>query len=380
MTTLYATTALGTENVTAAELNGLGLRPRPGRGAVGFDVPAGGELASAMRACLHLRTAMRVLWPLAEFPATDADSLYEGARGAEWERALDARTTFAISATTSAPPPLAHAPFLIQRVKDAVCDRLRDKLGARPDVAREDPDVRLYVHVRRGRAAVGLDVSGESLGLRGYRAAQTEAPLKETLAASIILLSQWDGERPFIDPMCGSGTLAIEASAIARRVAPFLMAAGERRPGCARWLGFGDAEARVWRQLVEEARAAERPAPGPITGSDRDPQAIAAAQRNAAASRVGDGLVWRPADVRALAPSRPPALIVTNPPYGERLAQPGLEGFWRGLGAHLRTLAGHRAYLLAPPDRLRWLGMRPAWEQRLKNGPLDVTLARYELR
>jgi putative N6-adenine-specific DNA methylase len=380
VTTLFATAALGTEGVLASELSALGFRAKPGRGAVGFDASEGQELAAGMRACLHLRSAIRVLWPLAEFPATDADQLYAGARSAAWERALTARSTFAISATTSAPPPLAHAPFLIQRVKDAVCDRLRDKLGARPDVAREDPDVRLYVHVKRGRAAVGLDVSGESLHLRGYRVAQTEAPLKESLAAAVLLLAQIDGERPFVDPMCGSGTLPIEAAAIARRVAPGLMARTPREPGCARWPSFGDAERQIWRRLVEEARAAERPAPFPVTGSDRDPQAIAAAQRNAAASSVGDGIVWRPADVRALAPARPAAVIVTNPPYGERLAQAGLEGFWRGMGAHLRTLTGHRAYFLAPRDRLRWLGMRPAWEHELKNGPLDVTLARYELR
>jgi 23S rRNA G2445 N2-methylase RlmL len=377
VTTLFATNALGTEQVCAAELRGLGFDARPTRGAVGFSVPDGQELVAGLRACLHLRTAMRVLWPLAEYRADDADQLYQGARDAPWEQVMTARSTFAIGATTSAPPPLAHAPFLVQRVKDGVCDRLRERFGARPDVARDNPDVRLYVHVRKGHATVGLDLSGESLHLRGYRVAQTEAPLRETLAAAVLLLAHWDGEQPFVDPMCGSGTLPIEAAAIARRIAPALMTATPREPGCLRWPGIGDAERRTWRDLVDEARSRERPSPFPIAGSDRDPAAVAAAQRNGAATRFGDGLVWRPADVRALAPLRPPGIIVTNPPYGERLAQAGLEGFWRGLGAHLRTLAGHRAFLIAPADRLRWLGMRPQWEHKLKNGPLDVVLARY---
>src|SRR5262249_7234469 len=188
-----------------------------------------------MRACLWLRAALRVLWPLATFPAADADALYEGAAGAPWEVAMNAATTFAVHATTSAPPPLAHAPFLALRVKDAIVDRLRAKLGARPTVSRDDPDVRAYVHVADGRASVGLDLAGASLHERGYRVSQTEAPLKETLAAAVLLASGWRGERPLVDPMCGSGTIVCEAALIALDHAPGLL---RRRFGFQRWPGF----------------------------------------------------------------------------------------------------------------------------------------------
>ncbi len=393
---MYATAALGTEDLLAGELRTLGFaNVKRGQGGVDFDAPPGGELVAGMKACLHLRTALRVLWPLATFRCPDGDALYEGAKHAPWERFLTTKSTFAVSATTGAAPPLAHGPFIGQRVKDAVVDRLRDHFGARPDVSRDDPDVRIYVHTgpaARGKGGVpsgvvGLDLAGDSLHQRGYRAQAGEAPLRETLAAAVLLASGWNPElRPLVDPMCGSGTIAIEAALMALRIAPG-RAAPRRAPfGFQRWPSFGDAERAQWDALVAEADAQVLPrAPQPIFASDHDPDAIAMARRNAAgaAAGVSGAITFRTADARTIGPTTPPAAIVSNPPYGERIGGEGgagpLEGFWRALGAHLRTLDGHTAFLLGSPAMIRAFGMRPTWERKLRNGPISVSLCRYEL-
>jgi len=389
--TMYATAARGTEEIVAAELGRLGFTGvKRSHGGVAF---AASDLAAAMRACLHLRTALRVLWPLASFPAADADAVYEGACAVPWEDWLSARSTFMVSATTRAAPPLAHAPILAMRIKDAVADRLRDRLGARPDVDKEDPDVRLYAHVEaaaRSRGGipavtVGLDVSGDSLHARGYRVAQTRAPLRESMAAALVHMTGWDAAsgRPFVDPMCGSGTIAIEAALAACHVAPG-RAARTQRFGFERWPSFGDAERAAWRRLCEEADAAVLPrSPAPIVASDFDADALAAAQKNAsaAAAPVLRSIEFRRADARELAPFDPPAAIVCNPPYGERIGGgSGLEGLWRAVGQRWKLLHGHTTFLLVPEGPAgTWLGMRPTWSKQLMNGPLKVAFNRYEL-
>jgi putative N6-adenine-specific DNA methylase len=376
---LYATAALGTADLVAGELKALGFQKvRWDAGGASFDA-AGDPIGAGMRACLGLRAALRVLWPLADFAAPDADALYEGARAATWEEVVTPDTTFAIHARTSAPPPLAHAPYLAQRVKDAIVDRMRERTGARPSVARADPDVRAYAHVADGRATVGLDVSGDSLHLRGYRTVTGPAPLRETLAAAVLLATGWRGDRPLVDPMCGSGTIAIEAALLALDVAPGLV-----RPafGFQRWPRFAAAERSAWKALLDEARARVRPRlEVPILGSDRDPEATAAARANAARlpPPVRDAITWDIADARALAPTLPPGVIVSNPPYGERIGGEGSRAFWRTLGQRLRTLDGHTAFLLCHAEMLRALAMRPTWQRRLMNGPLPVVLARFEL-
>lgn len=389
MADLFASAALGTEDLVGKELRALGFRGVAyGPGGARFRAEDGSELTTAMRACLHARAAMRILWPLAEYPCENGEALYEGAAAAPWERFVTPTSTFAVNATTSAAPPLAHAPFLAQRVKDAVVDRLRERSGQRPDVRRDDPDVRLYVHVaprdRRGgpvMATVGVDVSGDSLHLRGYRVSRTEAPLRETLAAAIVLATGWRGETPFLDPMCGSGTIAIEAAMVAADIAPGLGNPG--RFGFLRWPSFGDGERTTWTRLLEEARTRVRArTPFPIYASDHDDAAVAAARVNVAGAHpvVAASVDVRQADARTVGPLEPPGVIVSNPPYGERIGRGGgLEAFYRTFGGHLRTLAGHTAFLLVPPEGARLLGMRPSWERRLRNGPIAVTLCRFEL-
>ncbi|MBI4511168.1 MAG: RNA methyltransferase [Deltaproteobacteria bacterium] len=397
MSRLFATAALGTEDLVAGELARLGLAGvRRGQGGVHFDAPEGQELACGMRACLSLRAALRVLWPLASFGVRDADALYEGARAISWERFLTQRSTFAVAATTRAAPPLSHAGFLVQRVKDGIVDRLRERLGGRPDVSRDDPDVRVYVHVaptqKRGhsggshgdsQATIGLDLAGESLHARGYRVAQVPAPLRETMAAAMLLAAGWDGTRPLADPLCGSATIAIEAALIACRIAPGRAVRG-RVFGFERWPCLGDPERTAWRRIVEEADDQALPrSPVPIVASDRDSDAVTAGRANASAcaAPVRASIDFRVADVRELAPMSPRGVVVSNPPYGERIGGAGkaLEVFWRTMGAHFRGLPGHAIFLLCgSPQMARSLGMRPTWQRRMMNGPIPITLCRFE--
>jgi len=377
---LYATAARGTADLVAGELEALGFSgTRWDAGGCAFTVDEKDPLAAGMRACLHLRTALRVLWPLASFPASDADSLYAGARTAPWEEHVRPDSTFAVLATTSAPPPLAHAPFLAQKVKDAVVDRVRTADGVRPDVDRVRPDTLCYVHVAEGQATVGVDLAGRSLHERGYRAVAGPAPLRETLAAAVVLASGWRAERPLVDPMCGSGTLVLEAALSALAIAPGLIRADF---GFERWPRFGDAERQTWRALVEEARSRVRSRLDvPLIGRDREPDVLAAARANLSRlpAAVGRAVRFEPGDVRDITPEDPPAAIVTNPPYGERIGGAGANVFLRTVGQKLRALDGHTAFILAPAEAQAALGMRPTWQRRLMNGPLAVMLARYEL-
>src|SRR5919204_571353 len=268
----FATCAKGTEGALRRELAALRLRGVRGeRGGVAFE----GDLEASLRACLHSRVAMRVLLELASFPAPDAAALYEGSRAVEWTRWLTARTTLAVEATVR-DSAITHSGFAALKVKDAAVDALRDALGARPDVDPKDPDVRIVLHLARDRADLALDLAGEPLHRRGYRAATTPAPLKETLAAAVLPLGRVDPDRPFIDPMAGSGTLAIEHALAARRIAPGL----GRAFAFQRWPVYRGALQSAWDRMKEAARAEALPsAPAPIIARDLHAKAIEAARR-----------------------------------------------------------------------------------------------------
>ena len=203
----FVTAARGTESALTDELREIGLeRLRELRGGVQLS----GRFEEAWRVCIESRIAVRVLWNISEFPCESAADLYAGVRAVEWEEHVSPDTTLAVSAVGVAPG-LDNTMFVAQRTKDAIVDRIRDDMGARPSVDREDPDISVFVRLARGRATVSFDLAGESLHRRGYREPGAVAPLKETLAAALLRLSGWDRESPLVDPMCGSGTLAIEA-------------------------------------------------------------------------------------------------------------------------------------------------------------------------
>jgi len=308
----FATCAKGTEGALRRELSALRLKAvRGDRGGVSFE----GPLEAGMRACLHARTAMRVLLELARWPAPTADALYEGARAVEWETWLTTRTTLAVEASVSSSA-ITHSGYAALKVKDAAVDALREKVGARPDVDAKDPDVRIVLHLARGEATLSLDLAGEPLHRRGWRTTTTVAPLKETLAAAVLLLGRVDTDLPFVDPLCGSGTLAIEQALRARRVAPGL----DRSFAFQRWACYRDELQSRWDKLKGQARAAVLPAaPAPIFASDFHPKAVDACRRNAHLAGVTGDVAIEQANVRDLQPRGERGTLCMNPPYGERL-------------------------------------------------------------
>jgi len=406
----FATCAKGTEGALRRELVALKLKHVRGeQGGVGFD----GELEAAMRACLHSRVAMRVVLELATFPASDAAGLYDGVRTVDWTAWLTARTTLAVDATVR-DSGLTHSGFAALKVKDAVVDALRDKLGSRPDVDPKDPDVHIVLHLARDQAQLGLDLAGEPLHKRGYRSGVTPAPLKETLAAAVLALGRVGTERPFVDPMCGSGTLAIEHALAARNMAPGL----GRAFGFQRWPSYRGALQSTWDRMKEEARKSALPAaPAPIVARDFSSKAIDAAKRNAAAAGVAKDIRFEQGDVRELAPVEDMASgsICTNPPYGERLMgtagtsrtsrEPGkrrksapesaappdpraahvsrlkLQGLYRGMAEAMGRFHGWTVVFLSGSPLLEnAMHVRPEVTHRLWNGPLEVKLLRYRIR
>lgn len=372
MQTYFATASAGTEDLLADELRALGIRKlRPGRGGVRFQ----GELSDALEACLWLRTGMRVLLPLASFEAADAEALYEGARTVDWNEHLTPRHTFAVDATGLSDT-LRHTHFTALKVKDAVCDVIREKHGSRPDVDAHEPDVKVVVHLSRGRCDLSLDLSGEALFKRGYRRDPTRASLKETLAASVLLAAGYDGTRPLHDPMCGAGTLAIEAALIAKKRAPGLF----REFGIEKWPSFDASKKKLLGDLKVKAREGEAKEIPQILASDRDPEAVAAAQANV--TRVKLPIEVNVLDAREIEPLDPAGFIVCNPPYGERLEAGGkknLKTFFWQLGQKWRTFGDHRIAVLAGgPEFESAFGLRPVTRRRLYNGPLQCELLTYE--
>ena len=370
----FASCGKGLEYLLADELAALGCA-RATATVAGVNVE--GELADAQRAVMWSRLASRVLWPLAEFYCDDEDTLYRTIAALPWATHLAPGRTLAVDARVSGDG-ITHARYAAQRVKDAVVDNLRAETGTRPDVDLESPDLLLNLVVRKGRAVLSVDLGGGALHRRGWRRAQGDAPLKETLAAAVLLRGQWpqvyaEGGA-LLDPMCGSGTLLVEGAAMAADVAPGLLRYGEAPPS--RWSGFDGA---AWDSLREEAlereregRAALRPV---FFGSDVDPAALDAVRANAAAAGFGEAMQLDERQVAALRPMEQlRGLVASNPPYDARLAADAQ--LYRGLGDALRRIAPYwRASLLCgSPELARATGLRAQKVYQLFNGALECAL------
>jgi 23S rRNA (guanine2445-N2)-methyltransferase len=375
--TFFVTCARGTEGPLRREIADMRIAGAKGdHGGVWFD----GPIEMGMRVCLRARVAARVLMRIGEFDAGDAAALYAGARAVAWRDWITARSTFAVHGSVRDTPTLTHSGYVALRVKDAIADALRAALGARPDVDTQSPEVAVVVHVAAGRAGVFLDLAGEALHRRGTRVAMVDAPLKETLAAAVLMLGGADPELSFVDPMGGSGTLAIEHALASRGIAPGL----RRRFGFERWPTLPADARAAWARLRSEADAEARAASGrplpPIVCADVDPEALAAARRNAAASAVDDAITFEQADVRALDRRWPRATLASNPPYGERLKPAALDALYRDVAGALERLSTWRAILLSGnPALARAIRRKPAVSHRLWNGALETRLLRYDL-
>jgi 23S rRNA (guanine2445-N2)-methyltransferase / 23S rRNA (guanine2069-N7)-methyltransferase len=370
----FATAPRGVEPLLVQELSAIGVtEARPGTGGVAFR----GALEAAYRACLWSRLANRVLLTLVRFPAPTPQALYDGVRGVDWGEHLGPDGTLAVDCFVRSSC-ITHSHYAALKAKDAVVDQFRERCGVRPSVDLERPDLRLNLHVFKDQARLALDLSGDSLHRRGYREAGGAAPLKENLAAAILVRAGWpalarDGAA-LLDPMCGSGTLPIEAALLAGDVAPGLL---RHRFGFEGWLGHVPA---LWRRLLGEAEARRQAGLDrlpPIAGSDRDPRAIRLARQNLQRAGLAGRVGLQVLDLSQVTAPADTGLLVVNPPYGERLGDvEALGTLYRNLGERLRrSFVGWRAAVFTGNAPLvKTLGLRSEASYPLYNGALKCRL------
>ncbi len=352
--------------------------------AVVTKVYGGVEISASVAAvylvCLHSRLANRVFCELARAPVEDETRLYEAVYRIEWEQHLQARNSIAVAATVSRSK-LDHEHYVALKTKDAIVDRLRDICGSRPVVAKKQPDIQIHVNIHNNQASISLDLSGDSLHRRGYRTRHSGAPLKEHLAAALLLHAGWTREQAgslrLLDPMCGSGTFVIEAAMIAANIAPGL---GRDYFGFTKWLRH---DAELWQQCIEQAQqAVAADAEFRIYASDYDAGALEIARDNAQRAGVLEFIDFTHQQIADL--ELPPApgqtLVICNPPYGKRMqSEQGLGQLYSDLGAALQRLSPARlAIISANPDLLHRLKLKRLSRKDVRNGPLDCLFAIFE--
>ncbi|HWA13215.1 MAG TPA: class I SAM-dependent RNA methyltransferase [Burkholderiales bacterium] len=367
----FAPCPRGLEGILADELAGLGAAGiAAAEGGVGFA----GDLSVAYAANLHSRIASRVLWQIGAGRYRNEDDVYRGVHGLDWKGLFDPRRTIRVN-VASVGSPLRSLEFITLRIKDAACDKFRAQTSVRPSVDTAAPDVRIHAFLEPDRYTLYLDTSGEPLFKRGARQVAGEAPLRENLAAGLIRLSGWTPDRPFLDPMCGSGTLLIEAIGMARRIPP----------GQAREFAFAKLHSydpAAWQRVTAQASAAMRPdEPLRIHGSDLYGDAVKLARTNLEAAGFGGVANLKQANLLEISAPAEGGVLLTNPPYGVRLGeQDELAAFYPRLGDVLKKkFAGWDAYVFTADLRLpRLIGLKPSKRTPLYNGPLECRL--YEFR
>ena len=371
---MLAKTFKGLEQVLATELVQLGANNvQVERRAVSFT----GDKRMLYTANMCLRTASRVLVPILSFKAQKADDIYEQVKALDWSQYMTIKTTFQIDATVYSDY-FRHSQFVTYRVKDAIVDYWMERENQRPSVKLEGADLYLNVHIAGDRVTLSLDSSGESLHKRGYRVANTQAPINEALAAGMLLLAGWNGQSDFYDPMCGSGTLLIEAALIARNIAP-----GVYRQGFAfeKWADF---DADLWDDVYNDD-SRERDFKHKIYGSDAGFYAVQAATKNiqsASLQRDIEVKQIRIEELRLADTNTEGALVMINPPYGERLSQDkNVLRLYQDMGTALKhQFNGATAWIISSnEDALKCVGLRPAKKIHLVNGDLECLFNKYEL-
>lgn len=370
---MVAKTFQGLEDVLAEELRGLGAADiRAGRRMVAFS----GDLEMLYRANFCCRTALRILKPFYKFTACDADELYDKAKAFDWSKILSISKTFSID-TVAYSDEFSHSRFVTYRIKDAIVDWFKDRYGEdkRPGVRLQDADVMVNVHIAGTDVTLSLDSSGESLHKRGYRVAQTEAPINEVLAAGIILRSGWRGDTPFVDPMCGSGTFLCEAALIAANIAPGIF---RKHFAFESWPDFdGDLFDKIYND-----DSAEREVTVPIIGADISPKAIDIAAANLKNAGVARHVSLNVRPIARWTEDEVPAetgVIVTNPPYGERISAPDMEGLYTSIGSTLKhVFRGWHAWIIGYRDEhFRNIGLAASKKIAMFNGSLECELREY---
>jgi len=367
---MVAKTFQGLEEVLAEELRGIGAENvEPGKRMVMFE----GDLEILYKANLCCRTALRILKPIYKFVADDPDSLYEMVKEFDWESVLSPEKTFAIDSTVNSDE-FSHSRFVTYRVKDGIVDFFTDKYGAgiRPKVRLQDADVLINVHISGSRVTLSLDSSGESLHKRGYRVAQTEAPINEVLAAGIILLSGYRGGTPFVDPMCGSGTFLIEAALIAANINP-----GIYRKGFA-FESWPDFDAELFENLYNDD-SQERKPEFKIYGADMSPKAVAIARENIKSAGVSEWIELETKPISQWDEAPDGGILITNPPYGERITSDDMVGLYNLIGTKLKNIfKGYHAWIIGyRKEYFDAIGLAPSTKLPLLNGALECELREY---
>lgn len=367
---IIAKTSKGFEEILAKELINLGadevqLEHRA--------VSCKGDKAFLYKANLYCRTASRLLVPIEKFNAKNADEVYNQVKKIDWEKYMDLNTTFAIDSTVFSEL-FTHSKFVSYRVKDAIADQFMEKYEKRPSVSISSPDLRINVYISPKQCVISLDSSGDSLHKRGYRASQTEAPMNESLAAGLLMTAGWDGKMNFIDPMCGSGTLLIEAALIALNIPPGIF---RKSFGFEKWRDF---DKELFDELYNDD-SYERDFDFKIYGSDVSPQAIKIADQNVRSAGLSKYIELKTVGINDIEMPEGECLMVTNPPYGERLQSEDLFGLYENIGRMLKfKFAGNQAWVISSDERCLFkIGLKPSKKIPLLNGDLDCFYCNYEI-
>ncbi len=365
---LIAKTFQGLEEVLAQELIELGANDvQIGRRMVSFS----GNQEMMYRANFCLRTAVRILKPISHFRARNADEVYKAVKEIEWKDILDLDTSFVVD-TTVYSTEFRNSKFVAYKVKDAIVDYFMEREGKRPNISVANPDLRLNIHIAEENCTLSLDSSGESLHLRGYRTATVEAPINEVLAAALIKMSGWKFDCDLIDPFCGSGTILVEAALMARNIYPGVF---RQKFGFENWKDFNP---ELLSSIFEDD-SNERTFDHRIVGSDINLRAVEAAQANAKAAGVADLITVEQREIRDFKKPEMPAVLITNPPYGERLRPEDLSDIYRTLGEKLkREFQGGESWIISSREELfDSMRLRPSFKVPLQNGSLDCELRKY---
>ena len=367
---LIAKTFMGLEPVLAKELTQLGANNvQIGRRMVSFT----GDKEMMYRANFQLHTAIRILKPIRHFKAKCADDVYEEIKKIDWTQYLEPEKTFAVDSVVFSEE-FRHSKFVSYKVKDAIVDFFREKTGQRPNISVANPDIRLNMHIAEDHCTLSLDSSGESLHRRGYRQESVEAPLNEVLAAGMILLSGWQGDTDFIDPMCGSGTLPIEAALIAKNMAPGLF---RKEYAFEKWPDF---DADLFDEIYND-ESQEREFKHHIYGYDIDIKAVNTARLNVKAAGLSSFITIEQQDFKDFMQPKNKSIMITNPPYGERISTPDLLGTYRMIGERLKhQFKDNDAWILSYREEcFEQIGLKPSIKIPLFNGSLECEFRRYQM-
>ncbi|WP_288317825.1 THUMP domain-containing class I SAM-dependent RNA methyltransferase [Xylanibacter caecicola] len=367
---LIAKTFMGLEPILAQELTQMGANNvQTGRRMVSFS----GNKETMYRANFQLHTAIKILKPIKHFKAASADDVYEEIKKIDWSEFLDNNKTFAVDAVVFSEE-FRHSKFVAYKVKDAIVDQFREKTGQRPNISVTNPDIRLNIHIAEDKCTLSLDSSGESLHRRGYRQESVEAPLNEVLAAGMILMSGWKGDTDFIDPMCGSGTLLVEAALIAQNIAPGVF---RKEYAFEKWNDFD----RELFDSIYNDDSQEREFKHHIYGYDIDMKAVNTARMNVKAAGMSGIITVENADFKDFKQPENKSIMITNPPYGERISTPNLLGTYKMIGETLKhQFKNNEAWVLSyRQECFDQIGLRPSIKIPLYNGSLECEFRKYQM-